>query len=704
MPYTPFANTDQGLATLGKALFPDPAVIAQTGYYGAAQREKMLSGNKIMGEQALTNNWIHRIDRNGTVHFMPAPRGSPVGAPPIPATDEGTPMVGGGTYGASPGAYGAPPPPPAPSLSATVTPQAPPSGAAVSDYMNTHPNPVTSATPPPQSSPAPNSGAPPAPNTTGSDGSVPNNDAGSAVIHPGTFQAPGGGIKMAPPAQADGSPAPLAFNPTLISALGAAGGVNPNALNSTMAAYVEQEGRKSGVIDDKTADNLSSAFGNTQPLASATTIRTTGMNNATTLAQTNIQEAGSDRRKQMDIAAAVAAARAVPFKSQPGGPGTQVITTTTGEAVDKGLQPFDQASDTAARNLTSIAEPGTERELKVPVSSVPPAGTRAYSPTREAAANTYVQVVDKQTGARGRISLADFNADGGRKWMEDKVAPIPTLEMASAQTAVDAVQKNIYVPPPATIQEMKTSDLAPPRHYADGNTQLVMRTAQLYKTDDQTHGDWAASATKATQQLIAAGVLMDPKDAAADRQSWFGQPEATKPHRLQMQDPTGTKTVTYHLIDPPKLGTAVTTPSPGTTAAQPGATAAPAASTSSAPTSSANLPAYASPAPGTAPETGGLGATVITPAPVAPPAVSHPSQPPPAAPAPPVVLSNRAPPRAPLRPAAGFGVPQPLPPGAIAVAPQGAPEGAVTRASDGTMVVARGGFVYPAQPSPEMGR
>jgi hypothetical protein len=47
---------------------------------------------------------------------------------------------------------------------------------------------------------------------------------------------------------------------------------------------------------------------------------------------------------------------------------------------------------------------------------------------------------------------------------------------------------------------------------------------------------------------------------------------------------------------------------------------------------------------------------------------------------------------------------QHLPPGAVAVAPQGAPEGAITRASDGTMVVARGGFVYPAQPSPEMGR
>jgi hypothetical protein len=698
MPYTPFANTDQGLATLGKALFPDPAVIAQTGYYGAAQREKMLSGNKIMGEQALTNNWIHRIDRNGTVHFMPAPRGSPVGAPPIPATDEGTPMVGGGTYGASPGAYGAPPPPPAPSLSATVTPQAPPSGAAVSDYMNTHPNPVTSATPPPQSSPAPNSGAPPAPNTTGSDGSVPSNDAGGAVIHAGTFQAPGGGIKMAPPAQADGSPAPVAFNPTLISALGAAGGVNPNALNSTMASYIEREGRQSGVIDDYTADRLSSAFGNTQPLASATTIKTTGMTNATTLAQENIRQAGETGRTAMTIQGSKDAAAALPFKYQPNGPGTEVLTTSTGDAVARHLQPFDAQSDANARQLTSIAEPGTERELRVPVSSVPAAGTRAYSPTREAAANTYVQVVDKQTGARGRISLADFNADGGRKWMEDKVAPIPALEMNSAQMAVDAVQKNIYVPPPATIQEMKTSDLAPPRHYAEGNTQLVMRTAQLYKTDDQTHGDWDASAAKATQQLIAAGVLMDPKDAAADRQSWFGQPEATKPHRLQMQDPSGTKTVTYHLIDPPpKLGTAVTTPSPGTTAA-------PAASTSSAPTSSANLPPYASPAPGTAPETGGLGATVITPAPVAPPAVSHPSQPPPAAPAPPVVLSNRAPPRAPLRPAAGFGVPPPLPPGAIAVAPQGAPEGAITRASDGTMVVARGGFVYPAQPSPEMGR
>ena len=186
MPYTPFANADQGLATLGKALFPDPTAIASAGFYGAKQREAMLAGNESMGKQALQNQMLRRLPGGDQIPYTLAPSGSPVGSPPIPASDPNTPLVGGGTYGATPGAYGAPQP--TPSLAATVT--QPPAPAAVSDYMNTHPNPVTSTTPPAQSSPAPNSGAPPAPNTTGSDGSVPGNDAGGATIHPGTFQAP----------------------------------------------------------------------------------------------------------------------------------------------------------------------------------------------------------------------------------------------------------------------------------------------------------------------------------------------------------------------------------------------------------------------------------------------------------------------------------------------------------------------------------
>jgi hypothetical protein len=577
MPYTPFANTDQGLVTLGKALFPDPAVIAQTGYYGAAQREKMLSGNKIMGEQALTNNWIHRLDPRNTVHFVRAPSGSPVGAPPIPATDEGTPMVGGGTYGASPGAYGAPPPASAPSLSATIT--QPPSGAAVSDYMNTHPNPATSATPPAQSSPAPNSGAPPAPNTTGSDGSVPNNDAGSAVIHAGTFQAPGGGVKMAPPAQADGSPAPLAFNPTLISALGAAGGINPSALNSTMASYVEREGRQSGVIDAHTADRLSSAFGNTTPLTSTTQVQTNAATVAGGIKQVELQQAGENQRKQMDIAAAVAAARAVPFKYQPGGPGTQVITTTTGKAVDEGLQPFDQASDTAARALVNVQTNGpASPPTSMRQGDVKP-GTPVFNQNVYDTATKPISVVDAATKQPATIRYQDYlDAPPGKYIYNPASKEISPLEALQRKSVYNKVVQDAF----PGIPQSRASQLG----YAQRNEKAVLNPA-----DDVTYtelanqyytygpagvrGDPYAAGQMALKELQQKGVIRRSVDREAHTDIY-------NPHIVEYQTDKGP--VQYFRIpslqeeaEPLKNTVAPTTSAPATSA--PAATpAAPASS------------------------------------------------------------------------------------------------------------------------------
>ena len=288
---TPYGNWNQALGTLGASLFPDPSKIAQAGYYGAEQRRAALQGNEAIRKGNMANYALTQAPDSGlppaTLAFS-TPPGSPPGAPPVPVP-QGLPM------------QGTPPPSAPPSLSTTVTtPPAqgqgmpmPPPSISPEQIANlatpgTTPNPQgagTTGTPPAASSPAPNSGAPPAPNTTGSDGSVPPSaDALSAVIHPGTFQAPGGGIKYAPPAQADGSPAVNAFNPALYAQTLVQAGYDAASVNSASAAYVMQFVRK-GIIDQHTANPWLAAFGATGPLTAETNITTTAMQNRTDLAK-----------------------------------------------------------------------------------------------------------------------------------------------------------------------------------------------------------------------------------------------------------------------------------------------------------------------------------------------------------------------------------------------------------------------------------
>src|SRR5215831_1447591 len=49
------AAWDQGLSSLGNALFPDPSRAAQGYYYGTEARKALIEGNRITGQQNADN-------------------------------------------------------------------------------------------------------------------------------------------------------------------------------------------------------------------------------------------------------------------------------------------------------------------------------------------------------------------------------------------------------------------------------------------------------------------------------------------------------------------------------------------------------------------------------------------------------------------------------------------------------------------------
>src|SRR6478672_4670635 len=216
---------DQGLGTLGQALFPDPSKQAQAYYYGAESRKAQLGSNKMIDEQ----NWKNRFMQMQPGLGLPTPAAPtwsqpPLeNSPPIVNSPGNLPMGGPGPGPvASPGSG----PGPGPTLGATVMPSpgaSPHTNNPANNYIPQTMSPQeaarllpaivaphTTGTPPPSSPPAPSS--PPSPNTTGSDGSVPANDPVSGVLAPGSVTEPDGGRKMSGPAQANGAPAKTPFD------------------------------------------------------------------------------------------------------------------------------------------------------------------------------------------------------------------------------------------------------------------------------------------------------------------------------------------------------------------------------------------------------------------------------------------------------------------------------------------------------------
>jgi hypothetical protein len=490
--YSPVGDWNQGFSNLGAALFPNPAAVAQAGYYGAERRLSLLKGNAAMDEQA-AKNW-QEVYTPGTGVTAPPqrqfihPQGSPADAPAVLADPPTLPIVGqtpplsstvAGPPAAAPSGNGVPPP----------TPTIPP--AQLADTITN--SSLTQGKPPASSSPAPNSAVPPAPNTTGSDGSVPGNDASSAVIHPGTLQQSGGGVKMAPPAQANGSPAAPAFNPQLIAWNLARSGLDHNAVNAQLSAYVVTA-MKQGIIDKVTGDNALSAFQATGPLQADVTVRGQDVEAGTRRAVTSMEQAGANQRQQMVIA------------EQQRKEGEELVVIpgakpgTTVEKRRKDLQPGEIPIATAAEQAAGLA-------------IIPVIGTDG-----------------KLTSVRG---------DDYQKNPEN---------VGKAQSSVDTAMARMFAPPPTVLGTPYTQ---PARAPGDVNAAIVARTAELITgTESRFRNQPEAAANQAIQEAINAKQLPNVDDAAKARE-YYTTHNLAQAHISKQSDPYGTKTGEFFILDKP---------------------------------------------------------------------------------------------------------------------------------------------------------
>jgi hypothetical protein len=310
---------DQGLSTLAQGLFPNPAGIAQGAYYGAEARRAGMQASeiqrKMQAQDALPGQLAQLFGQGGAGSYTPPPAVAsaltpappPPGATPMPTSGAvafpNIPLPGmtapmpAGPGGLSNGPLASvaastptndtpPPVPPQPagplqSVGATTsgpppqpdgttapafTPSGQPGGLSggqinlsglLSSYLSPG-SPFMGGATPTQSPPS--SVSPPAPNTTGSDGSVPHPDPSAALMHPGTLQDPGGGVKYAPPASANGAPAPPLVNLGTLMALAARTGMDPSLVKSMVGTAVESMVR-SGTLDKVSADRILTAGG-----------------------------------------------------------------------------------------------------------------------------------------------------------------------------------------------------------------------------------------------------------------------------------------------------------------------------------------------------------------------------------------------------------------------------------------------------------
>src|SRR5580765_6031541 len=178
---------DQGLSSLGNALFPDPSKVAQVYYYGSEARKAQIEAAKLQDQMAASHtalgmtfgNQPNPTYRPGAMEttIMVDPRAQQAAPPAAPAAAAAPSMVAApppaaGQVGANmaPGALGALVAQgggavPGGYVPQTMSPEA--ASQAIAAKVQAMPAPpLPSASPP---TPA----TPPAPNTTGSDGSFP---------------------------------------------------------------------------------------------------------------------------------------------------------------------------------------------------------------------------------------------------------------------------------------------------------------------------------------------------------------------------------------------------------------------------------------------------------------------------------------------------------------------------------------------------
>ena len=290
---------DNAISTLSSA-FPDPAKQAEAYYYGSQARKAQLDSNASMTQQAAAARLLQfETNRAGVDQttqapgpLMYAPATNILNAPPVLQVPGNLPTMsrvvasGGGGPPAASGVSNAPPTMNPTQLNAAVT----------NAYTN-------NTNPPPQPPSAPPvNGAPAAPTTTMTNGqSPPDTTVGPGGTHIGSVTDPNGGPKSAPPAQHNGAPA-APVDLSYLTALSNQAGYSPQQMQMLLGTTIMQMYRE-GKYDAVSANRQLAGIGITGPteqdVQSATSIKTTGMNNATTLADRRLAESGATHRTGM---------------------------------------------------------------------------------------------------------------------------------------------------------------------------------------------------------------------------------------------------------------------------------------------------------------------------------------------------------------------------------------------------------------------
>jgi hypothetical protein len=724
------AAWDQGLSSLGNALFPDPSKIAQGYYYGSEARKAQLEGNRMIDQQN-ADNYLALGLQNGRVPSMGFTQPGQTGAAPILAPPANLPMTSGGTT---------------PSLAATVAPPMPTPAQVSTAAANTSTNvaPYTTGTPPAASPPAP--GTPAAPNTTTTNGQAPSDDGTSGALHPASLNpTPGqGGTVYAGPAAANGSMAPPAFDLAKFVYLSQRAGRDAASSMAIGKAYVGQLFAQGQISEPQFRQQLASVG---EPGPYQTTIseqgQTTrqGMANAGALAVENARVAGELERQKL------AGAQTFTFVPSPTDPSQGTYMNAPGmQAAGAGGAGVPSANPQTAVTLVErkpyLNDQGGIENL-TPVQ----AGTRTDvtplpATTDQNTAQQVAKIAAMPPGPARQQAIAAFRA----------LSPAQTYDpdKQAKQNAFDYSQlQNIYARRNTGWVGANLQVSSPAYFERPAEDAVQARIKKITTQDPYYAGRPDLAYQQAVNQLIAEKVIESPDQVNNAREQVKNNIKtlglAGDPRVIQANNPFAGGVqphMTIHLLKPspdqPSLGATVTTPQPGATTVNPvtGNAEPGAPTTGPAPAASAASAAPAAPAPATQPPA----PATQPPAPATPPSVVPaqrmvPHQPPPrppaapAAPSPPHMRGMRTPEATgaslgatvttpppfsaatPQPAAAAAAAPTPAPPAANAALPtraplqtsapagalapaQGVPDGTFVTLSDGTPGIVKGGWAY----------
>jgi hypothetical protein len=509
------AQWDQGLSSLGNALFPDPSKAAQGYYYGSEARKAQLQSNTIIDQQNYKNRLMQGVySRDGSYNTPPPasptwqqPQNIP-NAAPIMAPPSNLPMGPAGGRLAQP----------------TMTPGQ--AASTIGSILDNHPNsPTQGGTAPSFSSPAPNAGAPPAPTATGSDGS-PGPDEASAPLHPNSVASGGGGVVYGGPAAANGSPAPVAVNLGTYVAEAVASGYDAaqaQAMGQATIGAAVQQGR----ITPQQAHELLATTGQAGPvnadIGARATIGSAQIQAAAHLAAQRMvtgETAREFNNPWLTVVGPDGQPHRVPYSvggaSQPGVPG-EPIPGQVGPPAPGQVAPSSKLGLPMYEPTVAVAKQGQEGAFGT---FLKPDGSQIFTTAADAAQQKAVPVAtgDAQQSAqlvqeyRAAIQRGDTNTAQKILQQLQSIAVAPkevTPEVMNAQRQVNTgYNQQVYAMPQTGMASFGVKD--PVAFDADAQSLI---NARIYQLQTQNPKHYLGNPTEAHQdavaQLIREGALQD---------------------------------------------------------------------------------------------------------------------------------------------------------------------------------------------------